>query len=392
MSSSNKRQADRDETDDEAKKKEKKVVDIADLLNFYEGDDILTDLENALAGDHTDLNAFDADNYRSSAMFSAVNAALLGSTEGECSADRILWLLLHHNNDVNAPTAPRGSTCLHLSVMIYEDCFCEGDEELTKDWFYFPIDMIGYLCKERHASLDIQDCEGKTALHHAVSCGANEIAQYLFTEGASVTIKDKYGNTPLSLAEENAELSAFFAERGNKASPPTVSSFKCLYRCIFDNLLDILRELLEAFEDKDIRFSDTGRYDAIAPSQNMLALALSLLPKEEDMETWRTAVSILFNRKKLLYSWNSPEDTYFEDSPFSAQNAYGEISIPSLSGEERAWVEPYLKELTPEMLQNFESYRAILDDKHDDPYDDNVDHIVKVKSYIVRINEAIKIL
>eukprot|EP01083_Nonionella_stella_P143468 446035_1 len=49
---------------------------------------------------------------------------------------------------------------------------------------------------------DVRDSNGWTLLHYAAYRGAYEIVQLCISLGADVTLKDKYGNTALDLADE----------------------------------------------------------------------------------------------------------------------------------------------------------------------------------------------
>jgi hypothetical protein len=44
------------------------------------------------------------------------------------------------------------------------------------------------------------NANGRTALHGAVEMGANTIVQFLVENGADLEAKDKYGQTPLTIA------------------------------------------------------------------------------------------------------------------------------------------------------------------------------------------------
>jgi len=70
---------------------------------------------------------------------------------------------------------------------------------------------------------------GLTAIHGAAYSGANSIVQFLFEKGAKLDVKDKYGQTPLTIAEKN--------------QPPDVVPARFRSDQPYDNTARLLREL-----------------------------------------------------------------------------------------------------------------------------------------------------
>ena len=58
------------------------------------------------------------------------------------------------------------------------------------------------LIVELGADVNASSETGLTALHGAAYTGANAIIQFLVEKGAKVDVKDKFGQTPLSIAEK----------------------------------------------------------------------------------------------------------------------------------------------------------------------------------------------
>ena len=56
------------------------------------------------------------------------------------------------------------------------------------------------LLLEHRAATDLQDEDGDTALHFALSGGENECVKLLLKSHANPNVKDKAGRTPLSFA------------------------------------------------------------------------------------------------------------------------------------------------------------------------------------------------
>eukprot|EP01083_Nonionella_stella_P143469 446039_1 len=61
---------------------------------------------------------------------------------------------------------------------------------------------IKSLIDNKTLSVNDVDSDGYTLLHYAADNGAYEIVQLCISLGADVTLKDKYGNTALDLADE----------------------------------------------------------------------------------------------------------------------------------------------------------------------------------------------
>ncbi|WP_372715155.1 ankyrin repeat domain-containing protein [Ilyobacter sp.] len=80
------------------------------------------------------------------------------------------------------------------------------------------MELLNYLKEENvelfkenlHVDLiDEKDENGYTFLHHVVTMGNYEIADFLVYNGVDVNIRDKRGNTPLHLAAELNEKEIF---------------------------------------------------------------------------------------------------------------------------------------------------------------------------------------
>lgn len=78
-------------------------------------------------------------------------------------------------------------TCLHLALL-------HNNFELS------------YIIIALSDNLDIQDPNGKTALHMAVEKDKKKVVKHLKLQGAYELIKDNKGETPLDLARENKTI------------------------------------------------------------------------------------------------------------------------------------------------------------------------------------------
>ena len=84
------------------------------------------------------------------------------------------------------------------------------------------------LALELGADIHATSATGLTALHGAAYTGANSIVQFLVDQGARLDAQDKYGQTPLSIAEKNAPSGLPAQFRSDQA---------------YDNTVRLLREL-----------------------------------------------------------------------------------------------------------------------------------------------------
>ena len=78
---------------------------------------------------------------------------------------------------------------------------------------------IQKLVNGNHEVLDIQDEDGKTALHLAIERGFSDIARYLIEQGADIDLPDDNNESPLhySASHGNLEISKLLLEKGSTA-------------------------------------------------------------------------------------------------------------------------------------------------------------------------------
>ncbi len=87
--------------------------------------------------------------------------------------------------------------------------------------------------------------------------------------------------------------------------------------------------------------------------------ALALCPpveKRTKAEAWKIVLSVLYNRLRICSGAHGRKPTDFHvflDGQLSPFDGYG-VEIPLLSGEERAWIEPFCDALSPEMESKYE--------------------------------------
>lgn len=131
-----------------------------------------------------DVNVKDKDGY--TALHNTADSFLKGFPRKRTEVDRnrIAALLLKHGANVNA-TTNHGETVLHGAA-------------LTNN-----VGLVQFLLK-KGADSNIQQSQGITPLHFALSAGENrlEVVRLLLSHGADLNVTDENGRTPKDYAED----------------------------------------------------------------------------------------------------------------------------------------------------------------------------------------------
>ena len=253
-------------------------------------------------------------------------------------------MLLEYTN-VNAQINPNGWTILHEVVSDFV--------QLSEDVSMKIISKI----VQKGANVNAVCNKGQNVLHIATEQDNDLVAMYLFTKGASATLADKDGNTALSLAKdnENDELLSFFEERASGPRTATtdvlVPLFVRFVQCVLDGIESDYEDWL--VDNPPCTGGPDNISEATAGAHNFAAFAISLCPpidQRGDVDAWRLSLSLLYNKDK--------HNTFLGDD--SCLNTFDgdDFSPPPLSGEERAWIDPFLDVLTSEMVQKYEAVHA----------------------------------
>ena len=86
--------------------------------------------------------------------------------------------------------------------------------------------MNRMVVEQDFSSLNCQDLNGLTPLHHAAIWGIFEVVEYLLRKGASVDSKDKKNTTPLHLAAAHGRLETIILLLGKGAEKDAQTQLK----------------------------------------------------------------------------------------------------------------------------------------------------------------------
>ncbi|AIL66090.1 Ankyrin repeat protein [Rickettsiales bacterium Ac37b] len=115
---------------------------------------------------------------------------------------KIIRLLKEHKAKLDIPDNIN-RTPLHYAAK-------NGHLEVMRNLLPEPTKMLIFitknrdkLSKEQKSFINIQDREGRTALHYAVCNGSKENVKFLLSRGAEVNLKDTHGKTALDYANQD---------------------------------------------------------------------------------------------------------------------------------------------------------------------------------------------
>ena len=139
----------------------------------------------------------------------------------------ILELLLKHGVDINAnlQTSTHHSSYSNKSAFCIEFIKCrtmrtnDSNETVIKNNQQKLILLVLRKLVAHNINIDLQDNDGQTAMHYAVTQGYEDIVIYLVKElKAKIDIKDKNGETPIFIAarQTNQKLFKFLVNSGSK--------------------------------------------------------------------------------------------------------------------------------------------------------------------------------
>jgi ankyrin repeat protein len=129
------------------------------------------------------------------------------------------------------------------------------------------------------AEIDQQCEDGRTALHHALIAQKPEIVRLLVTEGASVNITSRGGNTPLNFAIQNGqqmEMIELLLAQGADPNACGERGYAALYSAVVTPNHAALARLLETNAEVNLHWMDQDTYYLRSP------LTMALLKGDEE--------------------------------------------------------------------------------------------------------------
>lgn len=121
-----------------------------------------------------------------------------------------------------APPAPSGHEKQTVTIAMLNDWLAHGanvNGELNNAVLADDLVRVAYLLQKKHASIDAQDLQGETPLHHALIRRSEPMIKYLLDHGASVTATDRDGWSPLMTAAWTDDAAAIKLLAAHKADP-----------------------------------------------------------------------------------------------------------------------------------------------------------------------------
>ncbi|MGA2862150.1 MAG: quinoprotein dehydrogenase-associated putative ABC transporter substrate-binding protein [Steroidobacteraceae bacterium] len=121
-----------------------------------------------------------------------------------------------------APPEPSGHEKQTVTIAMLNNWLAHGanvDMELSDAVIADDMLRVAYLLEKKHASIDAQDLQGETPLHHALVRRWEPMIKYLLDHGASVTVTDRDGWSPLMTAAWTDDAASIKLLVAHKADP-----------------------------------------------------------------------------------------------------------------------------------------------------------------------------
>src|ERR1700722_20318523 len=117
---------------------------------------------------------------------------------------------------------PSGHEKQTVTIAMLNDWLAHGanvNVELNNAVIADDLVRVAYLLDKKHASIDAQDLQGETPLHHALVRRSEPVIKYLLEHGASVSATDRDGWSPMMTAAWTADAAAVKLLAEHKADP-----------------------------------------------------------------------------------------------------------------------------------------------------------------------------
>jgi quinoprotein dehydrogenase-associated probable ABC transporter substrate-binding protein len=117
---------------------------------------------------------------------------------------------------------PSGHEKQTVTIAMLNDWLAHGanvNVELNNAVIADDLVRVAYLLDKKHASIDAQDLQGETPLHHALVRRSEPVIKYLLEHGASVSATDRDGWSPMMTAAWTDDAAAVKLLAEHKADP-----------------------------------------------------------------------------------------------------------------------------------------------------------------------------
>jgi quinoprotein dehydrogenase-associated probable ABC transporter substrate-binding protein len=120
---------------------------------------------------------------------------------------------------------PSGHEKQTVTIAMLNDWLAHGanvNVELNNAVIADDLVRVAYLLDKKHASIDAQDLQGETPLHHALVRRSEPVVKYLLDHGASVSATDRDGWSPMMTAAWTDDAASVKLLAAHKADPDFV--------------------------------------------------------------------------------------------------------------------------------------------------------------------------
>jgi quinoprotein dehydrogenase-associated probable ABC transporter substrate-binding protein len=117
---------------------------------------------------------------------------------------------------------PNGHEKQTVTIAMLNDWLAHGADvntELGNAVLADDLVRVAYLLDKKHASIDARDLQGETPLHHALIRRSGPMVKFLLDHGASVTVTDRDGWSPMMTAAWTDDAASVKLLAAHKADP-----------------------------------------------------------------------------------------------------------------------------------------------------------------------------
>jgi quinoprotein dehydrogenase-associated probable ABC transporter substrate-binding protein len=145
----------------------------------------------------------------------------------KCDSCIVSGDLAAHGPYAPPPPAPPTHTAPAVSIAQVDEWLAHGSSvsvELNNAVMADDQTRVAYLLDKKHASVNAQDLQGETPLHHALMQRSPDMVAYLIARGADVNQRDRDGWTPLMTAAYTDDAADVKVLTAHGADPNALSA------------------------------------------------------------------------------------------------------------------------------------------------------------------------